>query len=332
MAMRFGVVGCGVAGQDFAAAVLDLPDARIVTAYDPDPTRLQPYAARVGARMARAAHDVAADPLVDAVYLATPHHDLAPLAIAALDAGRHVLVEKPAARTPAELDELEAAAGRAGRALGIMYVLRQDPAVRLVRRLLDDRALGRLRQIRIQTVIDKPDDYWVPWRVERATSGGGVLLMNSSHQLDTVRFVTGLDFTSVVAEVAPDDGVEHWAGAVYRMTGDVVVSLAASARSPGADQQERVEIDGDDGRLEFGGRRDAVRIHLRSARRDVPARRWTELPVEHRRLYRATVADFVRAVWDEHAPAATAADARAVLRAVTGAYDAARLGTRVPLA
>jgi len=330
--MRFGVVGCGVAGRDFADAVLDLPDAGIAAVYDPDRERLEPYAARVGARAARGAEDVVTDPHVDAVYLATPHSELASLAVAALEAGRHVLVEKPAGRTLAELEAVETAARRAARTVGVMYVLRSDPAVVTVRRLIADGAIGAVRAVRIQTVIDKPDDYFVAWRADRATSGGGVLLMNSSHQLDAVRFMTGLDYTSVVAELSPTEGVEHWAGAVYRMPGDVIVSLAASARSPGAQAQERIEIEGDRGRIEIGGRRGVVRIHPRSAWRELPGGRWTDLAVERGWLYRATVADFVKAAAFGEPPLATTGDARAVLAAVGGAYESARIGSRVPLA
>jgi len=332
MTMRFGVVGCGGAGADFADAVVDLPGGRIEAMYDPDPARLRAYSARVAGRPANAVAEVVEDPLVEAVYIATPHHELAPVAVSALEAGKHVLVEKPAALSIAELDALDAAARRAGRAVGVMYVLRQDPAVLAARSLVADGALGEVRQARIQTVIDKPDDYWVAWRADRATAGGGVLLMNSAHQLDLVRFITGLEYASVVAEVSPSEGVEHWAGVVYRMTGGAIVTLTASARSSGARLQERVELEGENGRLEFGGARDFVDVHLRSPHAALPAGKWTRIEVGRRSLYRSAVADFVEAVPRDRSPAASIAEARAALAAVTGAYAAAENGVRIALA
>ena len=110
MSLGVGIVGCGLIGGKRAAA---LAGARLVACADVDPRRAEALAqSHAGARAAASWQDAAAGPAVDVVIVATSNDALASVSAAALEAGKHVLVEKPAARTVAELDRMAARGAR----------------------------------------------------------------------------------------------------------------------------------------------------------------------------------------------------------------------------
>src|SRR5262249_41866493 len=130
----------------------------------------------------------------------------------------------------------------------------------------------------------QPGQQYDGWRTRLATAGGGVVLMNSIHQIDVVRHVTGLSFTWASAAtarlVAPVE-VEDSAAAVLRLSNGALANLVASAHSPGAAHQERIEIDGALGRLDlpdpFGPQ--GLRLYLRQTWDRLPAGEWLDIEV-----------------------------------------------------
>jgi predicted dehydrogenase len=283
--LGIGIVGCGGAAEDMAAAIEQLPETYVAAAYDTLPERARTLALAHHGRAHGAFDDLLADETVDAVYVALPHHLLAPAASAALAAGKHVLVEKPMALDVETARDLERLAAEQGLLIVPVLELRTSAVAREARRLVTGGAIGEVTSVRIRTVIDKPATYWHSrprglvndsWRARRAEAGGGVVLMNSIHQLDLVRHVTGHSFVRASAEVATlhaDVEVEDSAAAVLRLSNGGIASLAAAAHSPGATDEEQVEIDGTEGRIDLldpSGNRGALRVFLR--------RRWEELP------------------------------------------------------
>jgi predicted dehydrogenase len=121
------VIGAGDMGARHARHWQAL-GVRVVAVVDPDATRAQGAAALAGARADTDPAAVLADPTVQVVSICTPTHLHARLAIAALDAGKHVLCEKPAALTLADAQAMRAAAERSGKELRIGFMRRFDPA------------------------------------------------------------------------------------------------------------------------------------------------------------------------------------------------------------
>ena len=294
--LGFGLVGCGGAAADLCRAIDALPGVRVVAAYDHVEAAAQRLAAPRGAAVHADLETLLADPAVEAVYVGLPHDLLAPTAQLALDAGRHVLVEKPMAIALADVHRLDEVAVASGLVLAVMFELREAAAVQAARGLVAEGAIGDITAIRIRTVIDKPAAYWRtglvgsaedPWRASAARAGGGVLLMNTIHQLDLVRSITAEAFVRGAAEIAtstPGVDVEDGAAAILRLSGGGLVSIAASAHSPGAVLEERIELDGTRGRLDlpdpYGA--GALRVYLRRPLRDVAADAWTEVPAPAR--------------------------------------------------
>ena len=113
--VRVGVVGCGFQGLILAAAVMRSDSLRLVAGVDPDEEALR-RVAELGASVATygSITDLLETADVDAVVIATPHDYLAPTALAAIRAGKHVLIEKPMALDEAQAKEVEFAAASAG--------------------------------------------------------------------------------------------------------------------------------------------------------------------------------------------------------------------------
>ncbi|HET9083830.1 MAG TPA: Gfo/Idh/MocA family oxidoreductase [Candidatus Limnocylindrales bacterium] len=346
--LGFAIVGCGGAARDIARGIDRAHGARLVAVHD----RVPDHAAELATSRAATVHPTLArllrDPRVDVVCIALPHDRLAPTAVRALRAGRHVVVEKPGATNGQGIRAIREAAMRADRSVGVMFDLRQMPTVQAARRLIERGALGRLRSIRISTLIDKPADYWAagptgavrdPWRASRARAGGGVVLMNAIHQLDLVRAITGLEPLRVAGLVeagVPGVEVEDAAVATIAWSSDVLGSLVAMAHAPGARSAETVEIDGDGGALRLG---DLYERHpvLEWFRRPVPDERDHERGAWHRERppavdpFALTIAGFVAAIQHGRPPVPGLGDADIALATVLALYRSSRSGRFEPV-
>jgi predicted dehydrogenase len=195
--MRFAIVGCGFIGQKRAAAIARLGHRTILTV-DPSRDRALELARPFGAHAAadfRAAVE-AAD--IDAVVIATPHAELSSIATACLDAGKHVLVEKPGGRNLAEVSAVSQAADAAARVAKVGYNHRFHPAVLKAREIVDRGELGPLMFIRGRYGHGGRRDYEKEWRFQRSISGGGELLDQGSHLIDLAHWFLG-EFTGVQA-------------------------------------------------------------------------------------------------------------------------------------
>jgi predicted dehydrogenase len=135
------------------------------------------------------------------VIVATTNDALAPVAAAAVEAGKHVLVEKPAGRTVAEVDALVAAARRHDRRVRVGFNHRYHPAIRDARALVDDGALGPLMFLRGRYGHGGRVGYEREWRADPKRSGGGELIDQGVHLIDLAGWFLG-SFTDVYGVAA----------------------------------------------------------------------------------------------------------------------------------
>src|SRR5579871_4300435 len=190
MSMRDSRVGVGVIGVGGISAYVHLPGLRLVPAAeivalcDSNEELLRQRAAEYGvAHTFSDYHDLLALPAVDAVVVATPTVLHAPIALAAIAAGKHVLVEKQLAMSYAEAVEMYEAAQRAGVCHMTAFTYRFVPAMRYLKHLLGQGQIGLPRHLRIARFQDWPDED-LGWRQHRALAGSGEVGDMGAHRID----------------------------------------------------------------------------------------------------------------------------------------------------
>ena len=193
------IVGCGLIGRKRAGT---LGGAKLVACADLDVTRAEALARTAIGAVATDNWRAAIDrPDVDVVVVSTTNEMLAEIALAAVEAGKHVMVEKPAARSVEEIDTLIAAARKAARLVRVGFNHRYHPSLRKARELVDAGALGELMFVRGRYGHGGRIGYDQEWRADPARSGGGELMDQGVHLIDLSRWFLG-DFAVV-------DGFAH---------------------------------------------------------------------------------------------------------------------------
>lgn len=197
--MNVAIVGCGFVGRKRAMA---LAGAKLATCADSNLAHAEALARTVPGCSATADwRKVIERKDVDVVIVATPHHALAEITRAAIEAGKHVLVEKPAARNSTELRPLAALAERSKALVRVGFNHRYHRAFRQARQIVNDRTLGTLMFLRARYGHGGRPGYEKEWRARPELSGGGELIDQGSHLIDLARSFLG-DFPQI-------DGYAH---------------------------------------------------------------------------------------------------------------------------
>jgi predicted dehydrogenase len=249
------------------------------------------------------------DPDVQAVYVATPVRLHADQTIAAAEAGKHVLCEKPMAMDLAECDRMISACRASGVTLGIAYYRRFYPVLARVKQLVDSGEIGTpvfAQMAAFEPFDPRPGDPRA-WLVDRAEAGGGPMADFGCHRLEVLLHLLGpvRRVTSVVSTVALTREVEDTAAALLQFergaTAMLVVTHAAS------DRQDTFDL--------FGTRGSIRIVSLNSGNMLIRMVDGTERAESHPpapNLHRPLVDDFVDAVWTGRAPAVDGQVGRAV--------------------
>jgi predicted dehydrogenase len=210
-----------------------------------------------------------ARPDVDVVSIVTPPSLHRAMAVAALEAGKHVLCEKPTALDAAEAEAMLAAASARPAQLALIdHELRFLPALRLARDLIAQGAIGAVRHAEARAVNGSRRDPLRPWSWwSDAAQGGGILGAIGSHQIDTLRYLLADEVVAAVGHARafiaarPDDTgapravtADDYAAATLRFAGGAAATILASAVAP-ADEPNSATIYGAAGALRFVGGR-----------------------------------------------------------------------------
>lgn len=189
-----GIIGCGLIGRKRARA---LGPARLVVCADSVIERAQSLAAEFpGAVGMKDWREVICYPDVDIVIVATTNDSLAEITLAAVQAGKHILVEKPAGRRSAEIEPVIIAARQANRFVRVGFNHRYHPAFRKARELFEAGALGEMMFIRGRYGHGGRIGYDKEWRADPKLSGGGETIDQGVHLIDLARWFLG-DFSEV---------------------------------------------------------------------------------------------------------------------------------------
>lgn len=342
--MRLGVVGCGYVAERVHLPVLArLPEVEVVAVADRDHARL----ISVGdsfeiASRHRNGDDLVADPAVEAVAVLVPPTEHAAPAASALEAEKHVLVEKPLTVSLREADVLVESAARFGGAAMVGFNLRWLDAVQRARELVADGRLGEIEAVRTALTSRRRFDSTAPeWRRQREL-GGGSLIEQGIHHFDLWRFLLGSEVEEVFAVAHAGDA---GAAVTARMADGALVQTTLSERTTpthsveilGTEACLRLRLTHFDGlELVPAGREDsapAVRVrHLRATLRRLP-RALVELRTggHFASSYAEQWRRFARAARNGTATAPTFDDGRRALEISVAAVRSATTGYPVRL-
>jgi len=193
--MKIGVVGCGLMGSRRAAVASELGE-KVVLVADVDSARAQGLAEKSGGKWSADWREVVGKPDVDIVVVSTVNKLLAPVTVAALKAGKHVLCEKPLGRNAVEAREMVEVARQASRILKVGFNHRHHPAIWKAHEICWQGAIGPLMFVRAVYGHGGRPGYGKEWRADPELAGGGELLDQGVHILDLCRWFMG-DFSKV---------------------------------------------------------------------------------------------------------------------------------------
>lgn len=234
--LRAAIVGTGAIAHAHAEVLDAMPGAELVAVLDRDPSHAEAFAVRWGVpTVYDDLPELLAGAAADVLHVCTPPGVHAEQSIAALDAGLHVICEKPAALSLDELDAMTDAATRNDRRLAVVFQQRTGSAAAHVRALLESGSLGQPLVATCQTLWYRDPAYFaVPWRGKWATEGGGPTLGLGIHQIDLLAWLLG-DWASVQGQLwrlGRETQMEDVSTAVVTFAGGVVASVITSALSP----------------------------------------------------------------------------------------------------
>lgn len=347
--VRTAVIGVGKVAPTHAGALAELPESEFVAACGRNAERTAAFAAHYGVAAYTDVGKMVREEGVKAVVIGTPHPAHAEGALAAMEAGAHVLIEKPLASTLADCDAMIGLAERKSLQIGVISQRRWNPPSRRVKEAIEAGKIEKPALGVVNMLGWRNEKYYSsdPWRGKWETEGGGVLVNQSPHQIDLLLWYMG-----PVAEVFGYwenlnhhyIEVEDTAVAVIRFEngalGNIVVS---NSQKPGL--YGKVHVHGTNG-ASVGVQTDggAMFIAGMSAVLEPPVNDLWTVPGEEAKLtewqaedraafnahdpatwyHRLQIQEFLQALLASRAPAVTAADGRAVVELFTGIYRSQR--------
>ena len=313
--MRWGLLSTANINRKLLAGARGTDEATVVAVASRDRGRAEEFAREHGIERALGSYEaLLEDPEVDAVYIPLPNSMHVPWSVRALEAGKHVLCEKPLTRRPAEVEEAFAAAERAGRVLEEAFMWRHHPQTLRLRELLDEGAIGRLRMVKASFSFPLADVSDI--RMQAGLDGGSLMDVGC-YCVSGTRLVAGAEPERVYGEQAiGGDGVDVAFAATLRFPDDVIGAFHCGFA---VGSRHHLEAIGEDGSLfladPWHGRSPGIEL-----RRDDGVE---QIEIEDANPYTHELIDFARAVRGEAPLLLGKPDALAQARVIEALYASA---------
>ena len=329
---RIGIIGCGWAGDRHANALAALKSrAELCAVTDVDSDIAQGCAKRYNvSHWTTDYQEVLSPEILDAVVIALPHHLHAAVTIEAVEAGLHVLVEKPLATSLSEADAMIAAAEQAGVQLMVAENVRYDNTYIKAAERVRSGALGRLYLVRISREHHMHDYlHRRPWFLK--DEAAGIMFSGGIHDFELLRLlageiehVYGLTAPKSLSDMVADDTSVVVAELEGGASAILVESFSLRTPHPGV----HGTVHGSDGSLWFHN----DRIRLYTAAEDGQSEMIEEINVPARDTFEAEMTHFLDCIKGDNEPITSGREERKPLVAVLATYESIRRGERVYLA
>jgi len=338
--LRLGVIGCGGIANAHLRAITAAGGTKLIAVADVDEARAQAFVEKYGGADVHTSWEpLLADARVEAVLIPLPHHLHAPAAIAALDAGKHVLVEKPISNTLAEADAMLEAAERAGTVLMVGHMKRFHRPTVAIQRCIAAGQIGEPVSFEAVWLGRREIMPGIPWVMKKELGGGGPLMGFGTHYFDLLCWILGdVDtvacFTS--SKVVTEAEVEDTAVVCLRFKSGCVGTVHFSWARSVLKSCQRLQILGAQGEALFADNEELDRSEFylgsepRFGDRELHALDPDEeVPDVPKDLFGAQWAHFVECVRTRAKPLNDGPSARKTLAVIEAAYVSAETGKTV---
>ncbi|MBM3521780.1 MAG: Gfo/Idh/MocA family oxidoreductase [Alphaproteobacteria bacterium] len=327
--LNVGILGAGYFGARHASAMARTGGCRLVAACRSEPDSLARFVGTHGGTPYRRIEELLADPAVEAVVIATPHHLHEAHAVAAARARKHILLEKPMASSLAACLRIAAAAREAGIVLMLGHTLRFAAPMAAAKAAIERGEIGPVRFARGALVKLWMEANRRDWHLDPAR-GGGMLFTAGIHWLDAVMWLVGEPVEAVQAALGArfhEQRVDDLAQITLRFRGGAIGAVTSLGYRDGA-VGTAIEVVGDRGVLAIEPAR-GLRLGTGGQWRDLPV----TLPAA---VMEEALAEewraFIRAVRGGEAPAVDAAAGGRVVACIEACFESARLGREIAVA
>lgn len=330
--MKVAIIGCGWAGIRHARAFAECR-AELAWAVDTNKQRAE-RVRRIqnNCRITKDYREAIADPDLTAVDICLPHDLHAPVSIECLDAGKHVLVEKPIAATLEEAEAMIEAAKKAGVVLMVAENEVYSPLYRKVRDLIAEGIIGKPALVQMTRGAYATEDYKQnrPWFLDAKRAAGGMMMSGGIHDVEKLRMIIG-EISAVQAVQAPrrcpEMGADDTAVAVLRFENGAVGTMIQSNSykngiTAAGEEIHRLRIDGELGSIEAVGTHGG-RIRIFSEKKDVvPEGSFveSEIVVPAEDTFHLEIAHFLDCLESGQSPITAGGKMRRSLQIILGAY------------
>jgi predicted dehydrogenase len=300
-----------------------VPNAHALAVASRDGERARQYAEAKGIERAYGSYDeLLADPDIDVIYISLPNGMHVEWTAAALEAGRHVLCEKPLSRAVPEVERLFDLADTCGRHLSEAFMYRHHPQTKRLKQLVDEGAIGELRLIRGTFSFNcAPGDP----RLQAGMEGGGLMDVGC-YPVSMSRYLAGEPERVSAEQLLGGDGVDVVMAGVLRFAGGVIAHFDSGLAMPG---RREVEVVGSSGVLRVANpwhpEPDGIELWRDGASTA------EVIPMPAHDSYALQVADLNAAARGERAPLLGRADAVGQARTLEALYASAAVGSSVSL-
>ena len=325
MKLSLCVIGCGEFARAFAESVAVVRDRVDLFFASRDYARATNYADKFdGVGAFGSYEDAANDPRIEALYICTPHHLHLEHAQLAARAKKHILLEKPIARTIDEAREINSAADAAGVNLMIAENYRFLAPVQEAKRIIDSGEVGRVRLIQLQEEYPfEPSS----WRKDKDQNGGGVFIDGGIHKASVLAYLAGRPNQVFAVQVPPGiPGLDAEDGIVLttRSSDGVVGIINHTWSISKPTERPWVSVSGTRASLHFEMGRPWLKIDYGNSQET------RQLDCDHRGLV-PMLLEFRRSIMEASEPAMTGEEGLRDLAVVLQAYESARTGLPVEL-
>lgn len=253
--LNIGVLGCGKIAQTRHIPEYAANDKCVLAGfYNPTSSRAEQMAEKYGGKVFLSPEELISDPKIDAVSVCAANYAHAELSIAALEAGKHVLCEKPMATTMEDCERMISTAKKTGKRLLIAQNQRLNKAHILAKEMIDAGEIGRVVTFRTTFGHGGPETWSITpgngtWFFDKKRASMGAMADLGIHKTDAVRFMLGQDVVRSTARIAtldkkgPDGnliGVDDNAICIYEMSGGAIGTMTASWTYYGAEDNSTI--------------------------------------------------------------------------------------------